>query len=225
MDSNGGKGQHALQVVGLLGIAVLVAALTKLFATVIDRARLQPGDVATWVGSIGGVVAAAATVGTLVWAVRSALHESRENRQLAREVEEDKRSAEMERRRSQAKRVYASLASVSSQDDDEHPDGLGLLIGNSSDEPVYEFVLYLVWVQGAAHRTGEDAESYGRSVSLSMPTIRHVLQSLLPGQFVVTLAGPDDSPMQGQLGVEIAFTDRSGNHWVRRSSGELIEIP
>ena len=30
--------------------------------------------------------------------------------------------------------------------------------------------------------------------------------------------------LRGRNGAEIAFTDRSGSHWIRRPSGELQEI-
>ena len=212
MDSNGGKHQHALQVLGILGIGVLAAALTSLLATAIDRAGLPPGDLATWVGAIGGVVAAVATVGTLVWAVRSTLHESRENRRLAREVEADKRAAEAERIKAHAQQIYA-WSLVNSKPPI-------VFVGNSSQEPVTGLVLYLVWAQGAAYHTGEEAERQ----AVEPGRIRGVVQTLPPGRYSLELPGADNTPRNGQIGVEIAFTDRGGRHWVRRATGELTEM-
>jgi len=31
--------------------------------------------------------------------------------------------------------------------------------------------------------------------------------------------------MSGKSGVDVAFTDRAGSHWIRRATGELIELP
>jgi hypothetical protein len=49
-----------------------------------------------------------------------------------------------------------------------------------------------------------------------------VLGVLQPGRSSVELPWTDP-PMQGRLGIELAFTDRSGVSWVRRSTGALEE--
>jgi hypothetical protein len=95
-----------------------------------------------------------------------------------------------------------------------------LHLSNSSPEPVYELVAYLVWVQWAAARTGEEME--GRDGAWMM---RAIVQVLPPGNFRLTLSGPTNTPMQGRLGVEVAFTDAAGRHWVRRvPSGNLERL-
>ncbi len=190
---------------------------------------MESGDWATWVGSIGGVVGAVGTIAALVWAVRSSLEEARKSRALAAEAEEDRRTEERERTRSQAQQIYGWIGEPppSTARTFAEANNVGIYLGNSSDEPAYNVVVYLVWVQGAAYRTGEDAESYADGIAnggFSIYSIRTVVQSLPPGRFVIEMKGPDNSPMQGELGVEVAFTDRAGRHWVRRATGELDQL-
>ena len=158
MDSGESTRRRWLNILALCGVAVLLAAVTRLIGAVVDSGKLESGDAATWVGSVGGVVAALATVGTLVWAVRTTIEESRQNRRLAREFEGDRRAADAERRRSQAHRVFGSLVWLPSRDE-EYYAGFDLIVGNTSNEPIYEFVAYLVWVQGfrLSHRRGSRA--------------------------------------------------------------------
>ena len=47
---------------------------------------------------------------------------------------------------------------------------------------------------------------------------RAVVQTLPPGKYWLTIDPPMESP-----GLEIAFTDAAGRHWVRRVTGELCE--
>ncbi|MCR8695235.1 hypothetical protein NWP13_22125 [Rhodococcus pyridinivorans] len=190
---------------------------------------MESGDLATWVGSIGVVLGALGTIGTLIWAVHGTLEEAKKSRALAAATEEERRAEERERVRSQAQRVYAWIGDppASRTRTFAEANNVGVYLGNSSNEPVYNVVAFLVWVQGAAFRTGEEAESYANSMAdsgFSIYSIRTVVQNLPPGRFIVELKGADNSPMQGQLGVEVAFTDRDGKHWVRRATGELEEL-
>lgn len=85
---------------------------------------------------------------------------------------------------------------------------------NNSDEPVYEVVVSLVLVQGAGPRRGEDLDSTHH---------RPVLSILPPGKWVVEVSGKGFG-MGLRPGIEIAFTDRRGHHWIRRTDGTLQEI-
>ena len=92
---------------------------------------------------------------------------------------------------------------------------------NTSSQPVYQAVVSLVFVQGAAPRT-----------ALGMA------QALLPNQqrwYQRTLAvippGKSWTYVQGgwagmfrQPGAEIGFTDQSGRSWIRWASGRLTQI-
>jgi hypothetical protein len=159
--------------------------------------------VGTWVASIG-------TVSTLFFAVY----------QWSKAVAE-KRLANEDARRAQARRVCTWL--------DAHSGHGGLRLSNSSDEPVTSVIVYYVWAQGAAWRTGEEAERRFQSSREpdgygDINTIRALVQNLPPGRFWVTVDGPENAPMQGQLGLEIAFTDSAGQSWVRRAGGELVAL-
>ena len=87
---------------------------------------------------------------------------------------------------------------------------------NASDEPVYRVVVWPVFVQGAAPQTGEEMQAIE-------PESARTLGTLPPGKFVVWLPyiGGD---MGKRPGVEVAFTDAVGRHWIRRGTGRLDEI-
>jgi hypothetical protein len=89
-----------------------------------------------------------------------------------------------------------------------------LILLNLSDEPVYEVVASLVMIQGGGPRRGEDGVQ---------PEFRRVIGILPPGRFRVEVAGGWPG-MSRRPGVEVAFTDRSGVHWIRRATGTLDEI-
>lgn len=99
------------------------------------------------------------------------------------------------------------------------PDGRSLpstplILLNRSDQPVYEIVATLVMIQGGGARRGED----------QLPAeFRKTLSVLPPGRWRVEVAG-GWAGMSARPGLELAFTDRSGVHWVRRANGVLQEI-
>lgn len=187
---------------------------------------IQWGDVATWVGAGAAVVAAIGTIATLVWAVRSSLAEAKR----AREQSDDQHN---ERVRAQAQKIYAwsELRGEDTLDVENrtlHVAADRVLYGNASTEPVYNAVLHLVWVQGAAPATGEELERWARSTpgveSLELRA-RRVFQVLPPGRFVTDLRGGLGLTVpNGRTGVEIGFTDHAGRHWIRRANGALEPI-
>jgi len=88
---------------------------------------------------------------------------------------------------------------------------------NRSGQPVHSIVVTSVAVQGAAWRKGEDVpesflHSHRRELSVLPDGEWHVPIDLLEGA------------MQVRAGIEIAFTDFQGAHWIRRSSGTLERI-
>jgi hypothetical protein len=87
---------------------------------------------------------------------------------------------------------------------------------NSSRQPVYRVVVWLVFVQGGVPHTGEEM----RQVD---PDAVRLLDPVPPGTFVVSLRG-DWGGMYRHPGVEVAFTDAVGAHWIRRGNGALEEI-
>jgi hypothetical protein len=174
-----------------------IAACTRAtkIGDTIDRVHWELGDLATWFGSVG-----------VVGALAAALYQIRTERIRRHDDEEHERQ---QLRRQQAERI--SGWPVDSRPG-RHDTSLILL--NRSDEPVYEAVVTFVFIQGAGPRRGEDGvnSSYRRTLSI-----------LPPGRWRVEVPG-GWAGMSRRPGVEVAFTDRAGIHWIRRATGALDEI-
>jgi hypothetical protein len=174
------------------------------------------GDVATWVAGI-------ATVLTLFFGVFQWF-------KLRRQTIIDKQVQLEQERRAQARRVFAWLDGAV---------GSGVVrVGNTSDEPVYNVVVYMVFMDGDKPGTGEEAQYFLEETLRGLESIvqftgnlienaavhptkqfRAIIQLLPHGTHWIALQVQQDNP-----GVEIAFTDGAGHHWIRRVTGELIEI-
>lgn len=88
-----------------------------------------------------------------------------------------------------------------------------MTVSNRSDSPVYEVVVSLVAVQGAAFCDG-----------LETPIeYRGFLSTLPPGKQNVGRVHLDGG-MGLHFGVEVAFTDSRGVNWVRKCDGSLNRI-
>lgn len=90
---------------------------------------------------------------------------------------------------------------------------------NASEEPVYEAVVWLVFIQGAAPKTGEEWSQLQTATPY-----RTILGVIPPGRWTVRFDGGWGA-MTARPGAEVAFTDRAGRHWVRRSQGQLERLP
>jgi hypothetical protein len=87
---------------------------------------------------------------------------------------------------------------------------------NASGEPVYRAVVHLVFVQGGPETGREmDEQHHGR--------FRQSLLVIPPGRYYIEVP-PAFHHMHRRHGVEMAFTDRAGVHWLRTSDGRLEEI-
>lgn len=158
------------------------------------------GDVATWVGAVG-------TVGALFAALRQIKTEREARHKADRE-----RDAQLHR--AQAERVSAWVSSGAIPPDG----GDWLVVLNRSDEPVYRAVVLLVLLQGSGPRRGEDYVGEHPPFDCFQ-----AIGVLPPGRWRVRVTTGWRGMMR-QPGAEIAFTDRSGNHWVRRATGLLEEL-
>jgi hypothetical protein len=166
---------------------------------------VQLGDAAAWVAAIGTVGALAAAF----WQIRT------ERRARKRREDEDRSLA----RRSQAVRVSAWSASPEDiyRMGWENSAGLqryGAVLLNHSEEPVYEAIASLVSIQGAGPSSakGDGKLQY-----------RAYLSVIPPGRHIADLGLCDAWP-SGRAGVDLAFTDAAGVHWLRHATGSLIEI-
>ncbi|MFA4030674.1 hypothetical protein ACEG18_01360 [Collinsella aerofaciens] len=90
----------------------------------------------------------------------------------------------------------------------------GLEVMNNSNDLVYQVILTAVLVQGAGPEDGRAVEGSDGRVLLS---------SVAPGK-TVRCIGHLDCSMHKALGCEVAFTDRYGRSWVRKSDGHLGRI-
>jgi hypothetical protein len=132
------------------------------------------------------------------------------------------RAARRQAERSQAESVsawYAGEVATQGQQLSEVP-LTRVALHNASVEPVYEAVVCLVFIQGAAPHTGED---WSRMEKGSTGPYRKVLGVIPPGRWSVTFDGGWGA-MTARPGAEVAFTDRAGLHWVRRSRGRLEQL-
>ncbi|MFZ0041567.1 MAG: hypothetical protein WAK93_09690 [Solirubrobacteraceae bacterium] len=96
-------------------------------------------------------------------------------------------------------------------------------LANSSTEPAYSVVVGMVFIQGAGPRSLEDVIDMNHKVGRQGPV---TTVSILPGGlYRVWIVGTGwRSIMGGRAGVEIAFSDAGGPHWVRRANGRLDEL-
>lgn len=173
------------------------------------------GDVPTWVAAVG-------TVGTLAAALWQISNER--TRRLAADEQ-----LRVERHIEQAHLVAAYLGDQEWPDGDPDPPAIGsgrtgLYLANNSPEPVYSVVAGLVFVQGAGPRTLEDMIDVNRKQFSRRGPVTTV--NILPGGlYQVWIAGTGwHRILSGRAGVEIAFTDKGGAHWIRRATGQLVEL-
>lgn len=112
------------------------------------------------------------------------------------------------------RRAQAEKVSVW-QEQQADPQPVALL--NRSDEPVYDAVATFVFVDGSGPARGEEItrERAGWRVRVGV---------IPPGRWRVHVDGGWNG-MYSRLGVEVAFTDCAGAHWVRRADGRLEQIP
>jgi hypothetical protein len=178
---------------------------------------LDLGDLPTWIAAVG-------TVGALIAAFIQI------NTERRRRHENEQRDR-CERHLAQARLISAVIGQekliAGGQEKDEHPEGrTSVELINSSSEPVYRLVVGIVYIEGTGPHTIEEMckirHPQGREVRLAVTTA-----SILPGgTYRIWIRGTGWSRIRsGRFGAEVAFTDRAGSHWIRRATGNLIEIP
>lgn len=168
------------------------------------------GDVPTWVASVGTVAA----FGAAFWQIRT----ERRHR-----IEADNHERR-ERHEAQARLISAMPGPVDEAPKPWYPEGrTGVDCVNSSAEPVYNIVVGIVFIQGAAPRTMEGIMTMERPGVPGMPIT--TLALMPPGRSRVWIAGTGWTRiMAGRPGVEVAFSDRARVHWIRRANGALDEL-
>lgn len=174
------------------------------------------GDVPTWVAGVG-------TVGTLaaaLWQIRT----ERTRRLVA------DRQLRIERHLEQARLLAAYMGEE--EKPEKEPDTLAddqgrtaFYLVNNSPEPVYSVVAGMVFVQGAGPHSLEEMLDLNHKQYHRRGPVTTV--SILPGGlYRVWISGTGwHRILSGRAGVEIAFSDAAGAHWLRRSTGRLDELP
>lgn len=188
------------ETVGRLPYGLLVSVTVPLL-----HAHLAPGDLGTWVGSVGIVLTLAATV----W-------------QVGREARFRRRA--MIRAQAVSISAWSSGSEPTNSTDPREASVRSVLtIANRSDAPVYEVVVNLVLIQGAAPRMGEDWMRVSKDSGTTQLPFGKVFGAVGPGQWRMTV-DPGWAVQQARPAAEIAFTDAAGNHWVRRGTGKLERL-
>jgi hypothetical protein len=164
-------------------------------------------DLTAW----GTVAAAVGTVSAFVVAFLQIRTERRARQRLERQQA-------AQTHRAQAERVHAWISE--DEDDDEHTT-IALL--NGSHEPVYRAAVFLVFIQGAGPRTGREWLAQA-SHDEHPPGYWCFLSVIPPGRSRTEIPGGWQI-LTGRPGLELAFTDGAGAHWLRAGDGSLTEIP
>jgi hypothetical protein len=173
------------------------------------------GDVPTWVAAVG-------TVGTLAAALAQIKNER--DRRLAADAQ-----LRAERHVGQARLVAAYMGEEEKparppENADDDQGRTALYLANNSPEPVYSVAVGMVFVQGAGPHSLEDMlelnqGQYGRRGPVTTVAI------LPGGLYRVWIPGTGwHRILSGRAGVEIAFSDAAGAHWLRRADGRLDEL-
>ncbi len=176
---------------------------------------IQWGDVPTWVAAVG-------TVGTLA----SALWQIQTERKRRIASDELLRSEQHVR---QARLVAAYLGEEQRPESETqiagHEGGrTEVFLVNNSSEPVYSVVVGIVFVQGAGPHSLEEMLKLNHEQYQRRGPVTTV--SIVPGGlYRVWIAGTGWTRiLSGRGGVEVAFSDAAGAHWIRRSTGKLDEL-
>jgi hypothetical protein len=151
------------------------------------------------------LVAAATIIGVLIAAAGLWLTYSA--------TREDKNS----KSRAQAERVSATLQAP---DPSDTSGATTIELFNHSDTPVTHAVVTLVLVQGAGPRTGLEV----RQNPAIADTWQRELTTIPPGRSETEVSADWGAP-GARPGVELAFTDSNGKHWLRPADGSLRSIP
>lgn len=163
--------------------------------------HVRLGDVAGWATAIG-------TVGTLAGLTVGRLR--------------DRRDARDRHERAQAEAVsgwYGGTEVRTSATPPTSAPPTKMFLLNRSDAPVYRVVVTLAFLSGTPPKTGEEWVQQTKQ----MPFAR-AFGALPPGRWRVDVdSGWGASG--ARPGVEVAFTDAAGRHWIRRADGRLDRVP
>jgi hypothetical protein len=170
-----------------------------------------------WIIAAGTVLAAVGTVLAFVVAFAQIRQERRARQRLEAETR-------LRERREQAEHVSGWLSTelgwLSGDLDRTQP----IALHNASVEPVYRAIVWMVFIQGAGPHTGKEAAEFPYTDEIPGWVFRSMLSLIPPGTSYTTVPG-GFAALSARPGIELAFTDHAGVHWLRSSDGGLTEIP
>ena len=181
---------------------------------------IEFGDAPTWVAAVG-------TAGTLAAAILQIGSERR------RRIQQEAADRE-ERRREQARLIscligpeeenWQTLGTPARSRGTPAPPRTRMYLVNGSPEPVYSVVVGIVFIQGAGPTAIEEMLKI-RQDHPEQPLPVTTIGVLPGGPSQAWIAGTGwSSILSGRTAAELAFTDRAGNHWIRRATGQLDEL-
>lgn len=170
--------------------------------------NLNLGDLPTWVAAVG-------TIGTL----GVALGQINTERQWRRQQEDKKR---IDEHRAPAMLITAVIIPTVQPPGNETGDATPVCLINSALAPVYRLVAGIVYVQGDGPRTIEEILAAGQP---GQPRPVATVSILPGGTSRIWIHHTQGAGIRdGRAGVEVAFTDMQGGHWIRRATGSLEEL-
>lgn len=129
--------------------------------------------------------------------------------------------------REQAELISAWVSRYASDDYQNNVQTQSVIsLSNGSPQVVYEVVVFQVFTQGGLEGPGSGAEwavNHAYKDLYAEQRSHVVIGALPPSRSFVVMPFLYD-PSGGRLGAEIAFTDRSGHHWMRSAEGELHRL-
>ncbi|QMV84847.1 hypothetical protein HW450_10970 [Corynebacterium hindlerae] len=103
------------------------------------------------------------------------------------------------------------------------PNCTSFIIHNGSELPIYNVVASLVIYSGSGPHSSEEVRSLEKKAGNYL-YLRKASSSVPPGSRIVSFENSWGG-MSRKPGIEIAFTDTNGIHWIRRHNGKLDKIP
>ncbi len=131
-----------------------------------------------------------------------------------------------EQRARREERTYGQARLVAGWIEATGRDNRGVL-SNESDSAVTNVIVWLVAIQGAAWGSGEEAAkglSIDDAEDVRATLLPETLAILPPGRWAVAKQVDVPGGMFLRWGLEVAFTDSAGRHWIRRAAGSLEAI-
>ena len=154
-----------------------------------------------WLDYVQKLAPAASALGTIAAVVTSLYLAGRQGR---------------DRRERQAEQITAWFVDYDGEQDRTDRIYTGLRVSNASTQAVYDLIAQTVGIEGSVRKTAVgDTEERNREHGALIGTV--------PPGLLTTRINAGSHGMHRRFGVEIAFQDAAGQHWIRGATGLLRE--